>query len=225
VTLHPPGVGHPPLPATRAVGIVCVMTRVVVVDDHPAVRAGIDALLAAEPDITVNATVATGAEAEAACRRHPTDVLVADYHLPDLDGVTLSLRLRAADGPLVVLYSAYADDSLAVLAVVAGARAMVAKSADPAELVAAVRAVAAGARPLGAPDSAALRAAGAQLDPDDLPVLGMLTAGIEPAEIARTLDLREDWLTARRWAMLECLRQSPPRRRTARARRPGIGTA
>ena len=191
------------------------MTRLVIVDDHAAVRAGVASLLASEPDLTVKATVGTAAEAEAECRHHQPHVLVADYHLPDLDGLSLCLRLDARDGPPVVLYSAFADEHLGVLAIVAGARALVAKSADPTELVAAVRAVADHARALNAPRPAALHSAGAQLDPDDLPVLGMLTAGVEPSEIAQTLGIQEDWLTARRWAMLTRLRGSPPRRPAA----------
>jgi DNA-binding NarL/FixJ family response regulator len=136
-----------------------------------------------------------------------------------------SLRLGAANGPPVVLYSAFADERLAVLAIVAGAQAVVGKSADPAELVAAVRAVADGARPMSTPGAAALRGAGAQLGPEDLPVLGMLTAGVEPADIARTLGIREDWLTVRRWPMLERLRAGPPRRPAAPPKRPGIPAA
>jgi DNA-binding NarL/FixJ family response regulator len=197
----------------------------VIVDDHAAVRAGVAALLAAELDLAVAATVATAAEAETECGHHQPDVLVADYHLPDIDGLSLCLRLEARDGPPVVLYSAFADEHLGVLAIVAGARAMVAKSADPIELVAAVRAVADHGRPLNAPGSAALQAAGAQLDPDDLPVLGMLTAGMEPPEIAGTLGIREDWLTARRWAMLKRLRASTPRRPPAMPAHPGIPSA
>jgi DNA-binding NarL/FixJ family response regulator len=204
--------GHPPLPATPIPVIVPGVTRLIIVDDHAAVRAGVASLLATEPDLTVEAAVATAAEAEAECRHHQPHVLVADYHLPDIDGLSLCLRLDTRDGPPVVLYSAFADEHLGVLAIVAGARAMVGKSADPSELVAAVRAVADHARPLKAPGSVALQAAGAQLDPDDLPVLGMLTAGVEAAEIARTLGIQEDWLSARRWAMLKRLRGSPPRR-------------
>ena len=213
--------GHPPLPATLVAVIVRGVTRLVIVDDHAAVRAGIASLLASEPDLTVAAAVATAAEAEAECRHHRPDVLVADYHLPDLDGLSLCLRLDAWDGPPVVLYSAFADEHLGVLAMVAGARALVGKSADPIELVAAVRAVADHGRPLNAPGPAALQAAGAQLDPDDLPVLGMLTAGVEASEIAGTLGIREDWLTARRWAMLTRLRASSPRRPAAAPGHPG----
>jgi DNA-binding NarL/FixJ family response regulator len=195
----------------KGAAILASMMRLVIVDDHPAVRAGVAALLEDEPDMTVSATVATGAEAEAECGRHRASVLVADYHLPDLDGLSLCLRLSAS-GPPAVLYSAFADDSLAVLAMIAGARAIVPKSADPADLVATVRAVDRGIAPLNEIDAAALRAAGGQLDPEDLPVLGMLTAGVEAVEIARTLGVEEDWLAARRWAMVERLRTRPPRR-------------
>ena len=184
---------------------------------------GVASLLASEPDLTVEASVATAAEAEAECRHHQPHVLVADYHLPDLDGLSLCLRLDARDGPPVVLYSAFADEHLGVLAIVAGARALVGKSADPIELVAAVRAVVDHARALNAPGPAALQAAGANVDADDLPVLGMLTAGMEPSEIARTLGIREDWLTARRWAMLKRLRTTPtapPRRHAGPSRHP-----
>lgn len=205
------------MPTTTAAVIVHGVTRLVIVDDHAAVRAGVASLLASEPDLTVEATVATAAEAEAECRHHQPHVLVADYHLPDIDGLSLCLRLDARDGPPVVLYSAFADEHLGVLAMVAGARAVVGKSADPIELVAAVRAVAAHARPLNAPGTAALHAAGTQLDPDDLPVLGMLTADVEPSEIARTLGIREDWLAARRWAMLKRLRARSPKLGVRRA--------
>ena len=191
------------------------MMQIVIVDDHAAVRAGVAALLEAEPDMSVAATVASGGLAELECRRREAAVLVADYHLPDIDGLSLCLRLGAA-GPPVVLYSAFADDSLSVLAVIAGAQAVVSKSADPAELVAAVREAALGDRGLGSLHPAALRAAGAQLGTEDLPVLGMLTAGVAEDEIARTLGVDADWLTARRWAMLERLRAGAPRR-------PGMG--
>jgi DNA-binding response OmpR family regulator len=60
----------------------------------------------------VEASVATAAEAEAECQHHQPHVLVADYHLPDIDGLSLCLRLDARDGPPVVLYSAFADEHL-----------------------------------------------------------------------------------------------------------------
>jgi DNA-binding NarL/FixJ family response regulator len=201
------------------------MIHLVIVDDHPAVRAGIEALLGAEHGITVAAAVATAAEAEAACERSRPDVVVADHRLPHRDGLSLCLRLGSSGGPPVVLYSAFADDDLTVPAMVAGAHAIVSKAADPHELIVAVLATARGRRRLPAPTAAALHAAGALLDPDDLPVLGMLAHGVPPAEIAATLEIGEDRLTARRRAMSERLRggtaRRTPRLRGARARERG----
>ena len=81
-----------------------------------------------------DATVATGAEAEAECSAAGPACWWPTTTCPDLDGLSLCLRLSTS-GPPVVLYSAFADDSLAVLAMIAGARAIVPKSADPADLV------------------------------------------------------------------------------------------
>jgi DNA-binding NarL/FixJ family response regulator len=187
------------------------MTSVLIVDDHASVRAGIEAFLGAERDLRVAAAVATAAQAEAACSEHRPDVLVADYHLPDQDGLTLCLRLGEGGGPPVVLFSAFADENLGVLAMIAGARAMVSKSSDPRDLVAAVHAVARGERAMPAAGARALRAAGERLDGDDLPVLGMLVHGVPPAEIAQTLGIEERWLGARRRGMLELLRRGSRR--------------
>jgi DNA-binding NarL/FixJ family response regulator len=178
------------------------MTRVAILDDHPMVRAGVEAFVEAEPGMSVAAAVATVAEAEVACDETAPDVLVSDYHLPDGDGLSLCLRLNQDGGPPVVLFSAFADGELAVLAAVAGALAVVPKSADPGELMDAVRAAARGGRAGQDAHPLALRAAGERLDPDDLPVLGMLAHGLPPAEIADTLGVARDRLDERRRAML-----------------------
>jgi DNA-binding NarL/FixJ family response regulator len=188
------------------------MTRVVVVDDHPAVRAGIEAFLEVEEDLTVCAVVATAAEAQAACAEHRPDVLVADYHLPDGDGLSLSLRVSRAGGPGVVLFSAFADEKLDVLAVVAGVGAVLSKSVEPHHLIDAVRAVADGERLSPSAGPQALQAAGERLDARDLPVLGMLAEGVAPAEIAKTLQIGNEELHVRRSVMLGRLRGRPRRR-------------
>jgi DNA-binding NarL/FixJ family response regulator len=99
--------------------------------------------------------------------------------------------------PRVILYSAFADAALAVRAAIAGADAVLAKTASPRALLAVLRGE------LRPPlDPRALRAAGERLDPEDLPILGMLTHGVAHEEIARTLAIDPEWLVARRWAML-----------------------
>ena len=141
----------------------------VIVDDHPAVRAGLRGLIEDEDDLRVAATAATAREGfEAIADARPAVALI-DLHLPDDDGLSLCLRTRALpEPPRVVIYSAFADAALAVLAAIAGADAVLPKSAPP--RAPARRRSAAGR---GAPlDPRALRAVGARLDPDDLAILG-----------------------------------------------------
>ncbi len=194
--------------------------RALVVDDHPAVREGVRAMLDATPGLRCTGCAATAAEALERAQETRPNVVVLDHHLPDGDGVTLCLQLTTAHPDLaVVLYSAFADEHLAVLATIAGADALVNKSADPDELPAAALAAASGSAEPPSPSPAALEAAGSRLDPEDLPILGMLLHKTPPAEIARTLGSEESWLTTRRWAMLELLSGSPGRRTRQRTRR------
>jgi len=191
----------------------------VLVDDHPAVRAGLRGLLEDEHDLRVAATAATAREGYEAIVDLRPALAVLDHHLPDDDGLSLCLRTRTLPAPpRAVIYSAYADAGLAVQAAIAGADAVVAKSTPPQRLVSALRAVG-GGRGRAELDARALRAVGERLDPDDLPILGMLAHGVAQDEIARTLDLDVEWLTARRWSMLARLRQSGPCPREIRSSR------
>jgi DNA-binding NarL/FixJ family response regulator len=174
----------------------------VLVDDHPAVRAGLRGLLDDEQDLRVVATAATAREGFEAIADLQPDVALLDHHLPDDDGLSLCLRTRALPAPpRVVVYSAFADDAMAVRAAVAGASAVVPKATAPRTLLGVLRSVAAGRAQL-ALDGRALREAGEDLEPEDLPILGMLAHGVEHDEIAETLGLEPAWLLARRWAML-----------------------
>jgi DNA-binding NarL/FixJ family response regulator len=180
--------------------------RVLAVDDHPAVRAGLASLLAAEDGLELVGGAATVREAVELCAQLRPDVVVLDVHLPDGDGLALCLRLQAGTpAPAVLLYTAFADDRLAVAAVVAGARGLMGKSAEPDALTLAIRAVAQGVTMLPPPSPEALAVSATRLDPQDVPALGMLLHGTPPADIARTLAVADSWLGARRWAMLERL--------------------
>src|SRR3954465_8994021 len=131
----------------------------VLVDDHPAVRAGLRGLLADEPDLRAIAPAAPPREGFEAIADLQPDVALVDHHLPDDDGLSLCLRTRALPAPpRVVVYSAFADAGLGVRATIAGASAVVAKAAAPRTLLKVLRAVAgAGAQPVL--DARALRAA------------------------------------------------------------------
>jgi DNA-binding NarL/FixJ family response regulator len=170
----------------------------VIVDDHPAVRAGLRGLLEDEDDLRVAATAASAREGFQAIADARPAVALIDLHLPDDDGLSLCLRTRALpDPPRVVIYTALADEMLAVLAAIAGADAVVPKSAPPPVLLERLRG---GQRaPL---NPRALRAVGARLSPEELAILGMLAHGVDEAEIATTLRLEPEALLARRAAML-----------------------
>jgi DNA-binding NarL/FixJ family response regulator len=197
--------------------------RVLVVDDHPAVLTGLMAMLSDEPGIDVAGAAATAADAhEAWLGDGRADVVLVDYHLPDEDGLSLCLWLKSTDdAPAVVIYSAYADEALALPAVVAGADGLVGKSSDPVEVGEVVRAVAAGERRLPPASPLAAAGVGARLADEDLPILGMLRHGVPAADIAATLGIDARTLATRRWAMLEQLLTAPQRLEERRFGLPG----
>ena len=172
--------------------------HLVIVDDHPAVRAGLRGLIEDEDGLRVAATAATAREGFEAIADTRPQVALVDLHLPDDDGLSLCLRTRSLPAPpRVIIYSAFADSGLAVRGVIAGAERVLPKATAPRLLLDALR-DGAGARL----DGRALRALGERLDEADLPILGMLAHGVGPREIAVTLGLEPEWLEARRWAML-----------------------
>jgi DNA-binding NarL/FixJ family response regulator len=176
--------------------------RVLVVDDHPAVRLGLRRLLEAEPDFVLVDVVETAEAGLSVAERERIDVAVVDYHLGARDGLWVSRKLKRLSHPArVVIYSAYADGPLAVACVVAEADALVSKGGVGSELCHAIRSVARGLRLLPKvppPLAAMLRDA---LDHPDQAIFGMLLAGIEPAEIAGTLGISRADLESRQWAL------------------------
>jgi DNA-binding NarL/FixJ family response regulator len=192
--------------------------RVLVVDDHAAVRAGVQAVLAREPDLQPIGGASSADQALDKTRARRPDVAVVDHRLEAGDGLTLTRQLKALpEPPAVLVYSAHTDAALAVAAVVAGADGVVSKGADADDLCNAIRFVASGrtVRPRILPST--LRSTAERLDPADVPILGMLVHRTPPGEIARVLDMTERRLDARRWAMLRRL-TGRDRRASTRAR-------
>ncbi len=176
---------------------------IVIVDDHPAVRHGLAAMLEIEGDLHVLAAVPSAREGLAAIRRLEPDVALLDFHLPDEDGLSLCLRTRSlADPPRVVVFSAFADEALALQAAISGAEGLVSKEHAPEKLRQAVRAVAQGHRWLPPVGPRVVRDQAQKLAPADLPILAMLRERVPEAEIAKTLGIEPAWLRARRWAII-----------------------
>lgn len=185
-------------------------TRLLVVDDHAAVRAGLRGLLADETDFVVIAAVDSAEAGIEIAERQPIDVAVVDYQLSGRNGLWLSRKLkRLPDPPAVLIYSAYTDGILAAAAVVAEADAIVSKGRVGVELCHAVRGVAAGHRdlpPLPPRLAASLRL---RLDHEEQAIFGMLLAGIEPAEVGAVLGLSAGALESRLWELLRRLEGLP----------------
>ena len=116
------------------------MIRVLVVDDHPVLRAGLEAVLRAEPGFVPVGGAADGRQLEELLGRTGADVVVLDRHLEDEDGLELCRDLRARpDAPEVLLYTANTDADLEVAARAAGAFAVIEKGANVDRLFDAVR--------------------------------------------------------------------------------------
>ena len=123
------------------------MIRVVVADDQPMVRAGLTTLLDAAPDIEVVAAVEDGRAAVDAARELRADVVCTDVRMPGTDGITATRELcgPGVEDPIAVLVLTTFDiDEYLFGALEAGASGFLLKDAEPEELVAAVRSVAAG---------------------------------------------------------------------------------
>src|SRR3954453_20953034 len=182
------------------------VTSVLIVDDHAAIRAGLRVLLEGRLRVERITAGADGQQALERARREPPDVAVLDYHLPREDGLRLALRLEdAAPDCRIAIYSGFVDDTMRVLAAVAGADVVISKASEPDEVAEAVRDLAAGRVVPRTITPAAMTAVSEAIDPEDLPILAMLMHDTPPPEIAETLDIPPKWLRGRRWAILRRL--------------------
>ena len=121
------------------------MIRILVVDDHEVVRAGICRLLNAETGMEVVGEAGTGHEATRLCQDLSPDIVVLDYSLPDLDGLEATRQLVEQDnGARVLVLTMHANEEYAIRVIRAGAKGFVAKVAPADELVSALRKVASG---------------------------------------------------------------------------------
>ena len=164
--------------------------RVVVVDDHAAVRLGLKAAMASEPGLACVGVASDGGQMQSLLYRTNPDVVVLDYHLPHVNGLALCRQIKQdVLAPAVLLYSAYGDPALLVPALVAGADGMVHKGAPARELLQAIRAVAAGGSrfPPLIPELA--HDAAAAVEPDDRPIVELLIDRVPCDQIAARLGL------------------------------------
>ncbi|MFJ5276006.1 response regulator [Streptomyces parvulus] len=119
--------------------------RLLIVDDDPLVRAGLSLMLGGADDVEIVGEAADGGEAEALVDRTGPDVVLMDIRMPVVDGLTATERLRArADAPQIIVLTTFHADEQVLRALRAGAAGFVLKDTPPAEILDAVRKVAAG---------------------------------------------------------------------------------
>ena len=166
------------------------MIRTLIVDRHPALRAGVKVVLEAERDMVVVGDTGALDQLLPLLRRTRPDVVLLDCHPPmvaDLRACRLVKCLLPA--PRVLIYSAYADDRLRVAARVAGADGLLDKNSSALDLIQAIRGVHSGRRLLEPIELGEVQDATRLLDRQEAQILAMLLDDVPPSEIAVALSM------------------------------------
>src|ERR1700757_865645 len=174
--------------------------RILVVDDRPVVREGVDALVRRQPDMCIVARAANGREAIEQFREHHPDVTLMDLQMPEMNGLDalIALRNEFPDAKVIVL-TTYVGDVQILRALKAGAQAYLLKNTLHKELLETIRAVYAGKKSLS-PEASyeiAEHSTDDALTPAEILVLRLIAAGNANKQIADQLSITEETVKSR----------------------------
>lgn len=203
-------------------------SRLLIVDDHPAIRAGVADILRGQAELTVAAAVGTGREALEFAASEQLDLAIVDMRLPDMDGCALIGELaRVRPGVKTIAFSSYCLSEMVRRAISVGARGYVLKDAPPVELREAVRSVLDGRRAFSTEAALALTATPPrrELTPRETRVLACMADGLSTKEIAAALSITEGTVGVHVGHILEKLGASSRARAVALALETGLLSA
>jgi DNA-binding NarL/FixJ family response regulator len=174
--------------------------RILTVDDHPLLRAGIEALVSSQADMVVVAECANGRDAIQQFRKHRPDVTLMDLQMPEMSGTDaiIAIRDEFPDARIIVL-TTYAGDVQALRALQAGARGYLLKGAVQEELLDTIRAVHSGRKTLSPTIShrIAEHATDDALTKNEIDVLRLIAEGKANKQIADQLSIAEETVKSR----------------------------
>jgi DNA-binding NarL/FixJ family response regulator len=204
--------------------------RVLIVEDHGVVRAGLTQLLSAPEDLHVVAAAGGGQEAVELARAERPDVVLMDLSMPDMDGVAATRAIATAvPEARVVMLTSFSDRARIMDALDAGAIGYMLKDAEPEEIYRGVRAAARGESPLDPKAAQALIAARATRPPDveltdrERDVLALIAEGRANKVIARRLGISEKTVKNHVTRILQALDVTDRTQAALWAQRQGIG--
>ena len=169
--------------------------RILVVDDHPVVRAGVETLVAGQADMTIVAQATNGREAIQQFRSHDPDVTLMDIQMPEMNGLDALIAIRnESPEARIIMLTTYAGDAQVLRAIKAGAQGYLLKSALHRELLETIRRVQSGKKALSAEVSyeVAEHVTDDALTPAEVRVLQLVAKGNANKEIAEQLSITEE---------------------------------
>lgn len=199
--------------------------RILIVDDHPVVCAGLTSMLSTQPGFEVMGSAASGEEALAILQRSSPNVMLLDLRMPGMDGIAVLHALKGIESPpAAIVLTSFEKEEEIYRSIRAGAQGYLLKDTSESEMVAAITAVDAGERYIPRRISARLanRMLRADLTGRELSILELLADGSTNKEIAGSLNISDNTVRHHVNNIMDKLKVSDRTEAVATAIRSGI---